>query len=39
MRLLTALPTPVFGLLLGREWLAEPTLGPDAPTSSHYLDT
>jgi LmbE family N-acetylglucosaminyl deacetylase len=25
MRLLAALPTPVFGLLLGREWLAEPS--------------
>jgi LmbE family N-acetylglucosaminyl deacetylase len=24
-RLLTALPTPVFGLLMGREWLAEPS--------------
>jgi LmbE family N-acetylglucosaminyl deacetylase len=25
LRLLTALPAPVFGLLLGREWLAEPS--------------
>jgi hypothetical protein len=30
MRLLLALPTPVFGLVLGREWFAEPARKADS---------